>query len=42
MPEASYTARRDNQGVSDPAMLVRAVEAATGFTTRLPAILKVD
>ncbi len=29
--EAPYTPRRDNQGVSDPAMLVRAAEAATGF-----------
>jgi aryl-alcohol dehydrogenase-like predicted oxidoreductase len=29
--EAPYTPRRDNQGVSDPAILARAVEAATGF-----------
>ncbi len=28
---APYTPRRDNQGVSDPAMLARATEAATGF-----------
>ena len=31
--EAPYTPRRDNQGVSDPAVLARAVEAATGFKT---------
>jgi len=31
--EASYTPRRDTQGVSDPAVLARAVEAATGFKT---------
>ena len=31
--EAPYTPRLDNQGVSDPAVLVRAVEAATGFKT---------
>ena len=31
--EAPYTPRRDDQGVSDPAMLARAVEAATGFRT---------
>jgi diketogulonate reductase-like aldo/keto reductase len=31
--EAPYTPRLDNQGVSDPAVLARAVEAATGFTT---------
>ena len=30
--EAPYTPRRDDQGISDPAMLARAVEAATGFT----------
>ncbi|WP_213775297.1 aldo/keto reductase [Bradyrhizobium sp. dw_78] len=29
--EAPYTPRRDHQGVSDPAMLARAAEAATGF-----------
>ncbi len=29
--EAPYTPRRDNQGVSDPAMLARATEAVTGF-----------
>ena len=29
--EAPYTPRRDDQGVSDPAMLARATEAATGF-----------
>ena len=29
--EAAYTPRRDNQGISDPAVLVRSVEAATGF-----------
>jgi aryl-alcohol dehydrogenase-like predicted oxidoreductase len=29
--EAAYTPRLDNQGVSDPAVLARAVEAATGF-----------
>ncbi len=29
--EAPYTPRRDNQGVSDPVMLARATEAATGF-----------
>jgi 1-deoxyxylulose-5-phosphate synthase len=31
--EAHYTPRLDNQGVSDPAVLARAVEAATGFKT---------
>jgi len=31
--EAPYTPRLDNQGVSDPAVLARAVEAATGFKT---------
>ena len=31
--EAPYTPRLDNQGVSDPVMLARAVEAATGFKT---------
>ena len=31
--EAPYTPRLDHQGVSDPAMLARAVEAATGFRT---------
>ncbi len=31
--EAPYAPRRDNQGVSDPAVLARAVEAATGFKT---------
>ena len=30
--EADYTPRRDSQGVSDPAMLARASETATGFT----------
>jgi hypothetical protein len=29
--ESSYTPRMDYQGVSDPAALARAVEAATGF-----------
>lgn len=29
--EASYTARRDNQGVSTPALLAKAAETATGF-----------
>ena len=29
--ESPYTPRVDYQGVSDPAMLARAVEAATGF-----------
>ena len=29
--EAPYTPRMDYQGISDPAMLARAVEAATGF-----------
>jgi 1-deoxyxylulose-5-phosphate synthase len=29
--ERPYTPRRDNQGVSDPTMLARAAEAATGF-----------
>jgi aryl-alcohol dehydrogenase-like predicted oxidoreductase len=29
--EAPYTPRLDNQGVSDPVVLSRAVEAATGF-----------
>ncbi len=29
--EAPYTPRLDNQGISDPAMLARAVEAVTGF-----------
>ncbi len=31
--EAPYTPRQDSQGVSDPAMLARAAEAATGFKT---------
>ena len=31
--ESPYTPRMDYQGVSDPAMLARAVEAATGFKT---------
>jgi 1-deoxyxylulose-5-phosphate synthase len=31
--EAPYTARRDSQGISNPAMLARAAEAATGFRT---------
>ena len=31
--EAPYTPRLDHQGVSDPAMLARAVEAVTGFKT---------
>jgi aryl-alcohol dehydrogenase-like predicted oxidoreductase len=31
--EAFYTPRLDNQGVSDPAVLARATEAATGFKT---------
>jgi hypothetical protein len=29
--ELPYTSRMDYQGVSDPMMLARAVEAATGF-----------
>jgi aryl-alcohol dehydrogenase-like predicted oxidoreductase len=29
--EAPYTPRGDNQGLSDPAMLIRAAEAVTGF-----------
>jgi aryl-alcohol dehydrogenase-like predicted oxidoreductase len=29
--EAPYAPRRDNQGVSDPAVLIRAAEAVTGF-----------
>ncbi len=29
--EASYTPRRDGQGVSDPDILIRSVEAVTGF-----------
>jgi 1-deoxyxylulose-5-phosphate synthase len=29
--ETPYTPRRDNQGVSDPALLIRAAEAVTGF-----------
>jgi 1-deoxyxylulose-5-phosphate synthase len=29
--ESPYTTRMDDQGVSDPVMLARAVEAATGF-----------
>ena len=31
-PEAAYTPRADTQGVSDPAMLACATEAATGFS----------
>ena len=31
--EAAYTPRVDYQGVSDPAMLARAIEATTGFRT---------
>ena len=31
--EEHYTPRRDNQGVSDPAVLARSVEAVTGFKT---------
>jgi aryl-alcohol dehydrogenase-like predicted oxidoreductase len=31
--EAAYTPRQDTQGVSDPAVLARAVAAATGFKT---------
>jgi aryl-alcohol dehydrogenase-like predicted oxidoreductase len=31
--EAAYTPRLDHQGVSDPAVLARSVEAATGFKT---------
>ncbi|WP_158814097.1 aldo/keto reductase [Methylocapsa sp. S129] len=31
--EAPYAPRRDNQGLSDPVVLGRAVEAATGFKT---------
>jgi aryl-alcohol dehydrogenase-like predicted oxidoreductase len=34
--EAPYTPRQDNQGLSDPAVLARAVEAATGFKTAEP------
>jgi aryl-alcohol dehydrogenase-like predicted oxidoreductase len=34
--EAAYTPRRDNQGVSDPTVLARAAEAATGFKTAAP------
>ena len=35
--EASYTPRLDHQGVSDPAMLRRAAETATGHSiSRLP------
>lgn len=30
--EAPYTERRDHQGVSDPVILTRAAEAATGFS----------
>ncbi len=33
--EKPYTPRRDSQGVSDPAVLARGVEAATGFKTDL-------
>ena len=29
--ESPYTPRRDNQGISDPTVLARSVEAATGF-----------
>jgi aryl-alcohol dehydrogenase-like predicted oxidoreductase len=29
--EAAYTPRRDGQGISDPSLLARATEAATGF-----------
>jgi aryl-alcohol dehydrogenase-like predicted oxidoreductase len=36
--EAPYTPRRDHQGVSDPTMLARAVEATTGFKTAAPLI----
>ena len=36
--EAPYTPRRDGQGVSEPALLARAVEATTGFKTN--AVLK--
>lgn len=35
--EVPYTPRRDNQGASEPTMLARAVEVATGFKTQLPA-----
>ncbi len=31
--EAPYTPRRDHQGVSNPVLLARSVEAATGFKT---------
>ena len=31
--ESPYTPRLDHQGVSDPAMLARAVEATTGYRT---------
>ena len=34
--ELSYTPRMDYQGVSDPLMLARAVEAATGFKSSAP------
>ena len=36
--EADYTPRRDSQGVSDPAMLARASETATGFTASVFAM----
>ena len=35
--EAPYTCRLDTQGVSDPAMLIPAMEAATGFRSTAPA-----
>ncbi len=35
---ASYTPRRDSQGVSDPALLARATQAATGFRTAAPSL----
>jgi len=40
--EAPYTPRRDNQGVSDPAMLAHAAEAATGFKTAAADIIETE
>ncbi len=36
--EGPYTPRQDNQGVSTPALLYRAMEAATGFKANAPLI----
>jgi 1-deoxyxylulose-5-phosphate synthase len=36
--EKSYTPRQDNQGVSTPALLHRAMEAATGFKADAPLV----